>query len=82
MKAKVGDLVAVRWIDTLHENDLTEHEAKALKPAEVTSYGRLLVVNDKKVTVCGVEFNDGELREVSIIPAAVVINIKKIGGKE
>lgn len=78
MKAKPGDLATVRWIDTLHETDITEHEAKALSPAQVTSYGRLLVVNDNKVTLSGTEFSDGELREVSVIPRCVVTGIKKL----
>jgi len=78
MRVKPGDLCAVHWLDTMHESDLTEHEARALKPVEVISYGRLLIANDSKVTVCGVEFADGELREVSAIPTAVVISIRKI----
>lgn len=78
MKVKPGDLCAVHWLDTMHESDVTEHEAKVLKPVEVISYGRLLIANDNKVTVCGVEFADGEFREVSAIPTPVVLSVKKI----
>jgi len=80
MIAKVGDLVAVVWLDTFHKDDLSEHEARELNPIQTTSYGRLLVINRNKVNLSGTEFTDGELREVSSIPRAIVIKVKKIGG--
>ena len=73
---EAGSVVALTWVDILHEDDVTEYEATRLQPSEATSYGQLLVDTDEKVVLVETEFTDGDKRGVICLPKCVVKSIR------
>jgi len=71
-------IVAVKWVDTQSDDDVCEHEAEKLAPAEAVSYGLLLLDDGGKVNIASTRFDEGDYRQVLSIPRAAVKAIAEL----
>lgn len=83
MKNSMHPLVAVVWDDAkataVVEYDLNEVKTQFHKAARYTTYGLLLVDDDKGITLASEEGDDQNLRGLTFIPRAMVIEVVMLG---
>jgi hypothetical protein len=76
-------LAAVVWDDAkataVEEYDLNEVRTQFHRPARYTTYGLLLVDDEKGVTLASEEGNDQNLRGLTFIPRAMVVEVVFLG---
>jgi hypothetical protein len=82
VKASTHPLVAVVWDDAkataVVEYDLNEVRTQFHRPARYTTYGLLLVDDDKGVTLAAEEGDDRNLRGLSFIPRPMIVEVVKL----
>jgi hypothetical protein len=83
VKNSIHPLVAVVWDDAkataVVEYDLNEVRSQFHKAARYTTYGLLLVDDDKGVTLASEEGDDQNLRGLTFIPRAMVVEVVILG---
>jgi hypothetical protein len=83
VKNSIHQLAAVVWDDAkataVEEYDLNEVRTQFHKPARYTTYGLLLVDDEKGVTLASEEGNDQNLRGLTFIPRAMVVEVVFLG---
>jgi hypothetical protein len=83
VKNSIHPLVAVVWDDAkataVVEYDLNEVRTQFHKAARYTSYGLLLVDDDKGVTLASEEGEDQNLRGLTFIPRQMVVEVVVLG---
>lgn len=83
MKNSMHPLVAVVWDDAkataVVEYDLNEVRTQFHKAARYTTYGLLLVDDDKGITLASEEGDDQNLRGLTFIPRAMVVEVVVLG---
>lgn len=83
MKNSIHQLAAVVWDDAkataVEEYDLNEVRTQFHRPARYTTYGLLLVDDEKGVTLASEEGNDQNLRGLTFIPRAMVVEVVFLG---
>jgi hypothetical protein len=83
VKASKHTLVAVVWDDAkataVEEYDLNEVRTQFHKAARYTTYGLLLVDDEKGITLASEESDDQNLRGLTFIPRPMVIEVAVIG---
>lgn len=76
-------LIMVKWLDILGEDQSpwsTLDEAKELKPAPITSIGKLLEDNDEYLTIAASWDDESELvGNVNCIPKGVIREVSRVG---
>jgi hypothetical protein len=76
-------LAAVVWDDAkttaVEEYDLNEVRTQFHRPARYTTYGLLLVDDEKGVTLASEEGDDQNLRGLTFIPRAMVVEVVFLG---
>lgn len=79
MKDSTHQLVAVVWDDAkataVVEYDLNEVRTQFHRAARYTTYGLLLVDDDKGVTLASEEGDDHNLRGLTFIPRAMIVEV-------
>lgn len=79
MKESIHPLVAVVWDDAkataVVEYDLNEVRTQFHKAARYTTYGLLLVDDDKGITLASEEGDDQNLRGLTFIPRAMIVEV-------
>ena len=83
MKNSIHRLAAVVWDDAkataVEEYDLNEVRTQFHRPARYTTYGLLLVDDEKGVTLASEEGDDHNLRGLTFIPRAMVVEVVFLG---
>ncbi len=83
MKNSIHPLAAVVWDDAkataVEEYDLNEVRTQFHRPARYTTYGLLLVDDEKGVTLASEEGDDQNLRGLTFIPRAMVVEVVFLG---
>ena len=83
MKNSIHPLAAVVWDDAkataVEEYDLNEVRTQFHRPARYTTYGLLLVDDEKGVTLASEEGDDRNLRGLTFIPRAMVVEVVFLG---
>jgi len=83
VKNSIHPLAAVVWDDAkataVEEYDLSEVRTQFHKPARYTTYGLLLVDDEKGVTLASEEGDDHNLRGLTFIPRAMVVEVVFLG---
>lgn len=83
MKNSSHPLVAVVWDDAkataVVEYDLNEVRTQFHKAARYTTYGLLLVDDDKGITLASEEGDDQNLRGLTFIPRAMIVEVAFLG---
>jgi hypothetical protein len=83
VKNSIHALAAVVWDDAkataVEEYDLNEVRTQFHRPARYTTYGLLLVDDEKGVTLASEEGNDQNLRGLTFIPRAMVVEVMFLG---
>jgi hypothetical protein len=83
VKNSIHQLAAVVWDDAkataVEEYDLNEVRTQFHRPARYTTYGLLLVDDEKGVTLASEEGNDQNLRGLTFIPRAMVVEVVFLG---
>jgi hypothetical protein len=83
VKNSVHPLAAVVWDDAkataVEEYDLNEVRTQFHRPARYTTYGLLLVDDEKGVTLASEEGDDHNLRGLTFIPRAMVVEVVFLG---
>jgi hypothetical protein len=83
VKNSIHPLVAVVWDDAkataVVEYDLNEVRTQFHKAARYTTYGLLLVDDDKGITLASEEGDDQNLRGLTFIPRAMVVEVVVLG---
>jgi hypothetical protein len=83
VKNSIHPLVAVVWDDAkataVVEYDLNEVRTQFHKAARYTTYGLLLVDDEKGVTLASEEGDDQNLRGLTFIPRAMVVEVVILG---
>lgn len=83
MKKSIHPLAAVVWDDAkataVEEYDLNEVRTQFHRPARYTTYGLLLVDDEKGVTLASEEGDDQNLRGLTFIPRAMVVEVVFLG---
>jgi hypothetical protein len=83
VKNSMHPLVAVVWDDAkataVVEYDLNEVRTQFHKAARYTTYGLLLVDDEKGVTLASEEGDDQNLRGLTFIPRAMVVEVVILG---
>ncbi len=83
MKNSIHPLAAVVWDDAkataVEEYDLNEVRTQFHRPARYTTYGLLLVDDEKGVTLASEEGDDKNLRGLTFIPRAMVVEVVFLG---
>lgn len=83
MKNSMHPLAAVVWDDAkataVEEYDLNEVRTQFHRPARYTTYGLLLVDDEKGVTLASEEGDDKNLRGLTFIPRAMVVEVVFLG---
>jgi hypothetical protein len=83
VKNSIHALAAVVWDDAkataVEEYDLNEVRTQFHKPARYTTYGLLLVDDEKGVTLASEEGDDQNLRGLTFIPRAMVVEVVFLG---
>ena len=79
MKESAHSLVAVVWDDAkataVVEYDLNEVRTQFHKAARYTTYGLLLVDDDKGITLASEEGDDKNLRGLTFIPRPMIVEV-------
>jgi hypothetical protein len=83
VKNSIHPLVAVVWDDAkataVVEYDLNEVRTQFHKAARYTTYGLLLVDDDKGITLASEEGDDQNLRGLTFIPRQMVVEVVVLG---
>ncbi len=83
MKNSIHPLVAVVWDDAkataVVEYDLNEVRTQFHKAARYTTYGLLLVDDEKGITLASEEGDNQNLRGLTFIPRAMVVEVVILG---
>ena len=83
MKNSIHPLVAVVWDDAkataVVEYDLNEVRTQFHKAARYTTYGLLLVQDEKGITLASEEGDDQNLRGLTFIPRQMVVEVVMLG---
>ena len=83
MKNSIHSLVAVVWDDAkataVVEYDLNEVRTQFHKAARYTTYGLLLVDDDKGITLASEEGDDRNLRGLTFIPRQMIVEVVFLG---
>jgi hypothetical protein len=83
VKNSIHPLAAVVWDDAkataVEEYDLNEVRTQFHRPARYTTYGLLLVDDEKGVTLASEEGDDHNLRGLTFIPRAMVVEVVFLG---
>jgi hypothetical protein len=83
VKKSIHPLAAVVWDDAkataVEEYDLSEVRTQFHRPARYTTYGLLLVDDEKGVTLASEEGDDRNLRGLTFIPRAMVVEVVFLG---
>ena len=83
MKDSIHPLVAVVWDDAkataVVEYDLNEVRTQFHKAARYTTYGLRLVDDEKGVTLASEEGDDHNLRGLTFIPRAMIVEVVVLG---
>jgi hypothetical protein len=83
VKDSIHPLVAVVWDDAkataVVEYDLNEVRTQFHRAARYTTYGLLLVDDEKGVTLASEEGDDHNLRGLTFIPRAMVVEVVVLG---
>jgi hypothetical protein len=83
VKNSIHPLAAVVWDDAkataVEEYDLNEVRTQFHRPARYTTYGLLLVDDEKGVTLASEEGDDRNLRGLTFIPRAMVVEVVFLG---
>lgn len=83
MKDSTHPLVAVVWDDAkasaVVEYDLNEVRTQFHKAARYTTYGLLLVDDEKGITLANEEGDDQNLRGLTFIPRAMIVEVVVLG---
>jgi hypothetical protein len=83
VKNSIHPLAAVVWDDAkataVEEYDLNEVRTQFHRPARYTTYGLLLVDDEKGVTLASEESDDKNLRGLTFIPRAMVVEVVFLG---
>jgi hypothetical protein len=83
VKNSIHPLVAVVWDDAkataVVEYDLNEVRTQFHKAARYTTYGLLLVDDDKGITLASEEGDDHNLRGLTFIPRQMIVEVVILG---
>jgi len=83
VRNSIHPLVAVVWDDAkataVVEYDLNEVRTQFHKAARYTTYGLLLVDDDKGITLASEEGDDQNLRGLTFIPRAMIVEVGFLG---
>lgn len=83
MKNSIHPLVAVVWDDAkataVVEYDLNEVRTQFHKAARYTTYGLLLVDDEKGITLASEEGDDQNLRGLTFIPRQMIVEVVILG---
>jgi hypothetical protein len=83
VKNSIHSLVAVVWDDAkataVVEYDLNEVRTQFHKAARYTTYGLLLVDDDKGITLASEEGDDQNLRGLTFIPRQMIVEVVILG---
>jgi hypothetical protein len=83
VKNSIHPLVAVVWDDAkataVVEYDLNEVRTQFHKAARYTTYGLLLVQDEKGITLASEEGDDQNLRGLTFIPRQMVVEVVMLG---
>jgi hypothetical protein len=83
VKNSIHPLVAVVWDDAkataVVEYDLNEVRTQFHKAARYTTYGLLLVDDDKGITLANEEGDDHNLRGLTFIPRQMIVEVVILG---
>tara|TARA_R100001443_G_scaffold91879_1_gene98619 strand:+ start:785 stop:1039 length:255 start_codon:yes stop_codon:yes gene_type:complete len=78
-------LVLVNWVDILGEDDAwsSSEEVKELRPAEISTVGRLLIQTDDYIVVVSSWDHSGDhFGNVNCIPRGVIRELKELSGDD